>query len=475
MLIDASIHGPEAARALRRWRTGVVVGLVGSLLASFAVWSLWYGDAGLEFDSVRLVFLVASGVALLSSALVYLGVRDYVAAMHGSFGVLPLVVLALAGVELAFSGIGLTAQLAELASFDVLSRSGLAGRVLRFVFVGVSPLATVAAVMMFARVGSTVAARISPVLVGALVMVVVARLGLHVLQELELFGAGGMWTRDGLHLLVTLLFLALLSQHARSLSAHRPRGLDGLSFGSQRDEASSAEHSSEWEAPGRALARYRSAILAQMVLSLLSALLVLATRETPEQVGKIVSGTAILGLAVSVFLVVSVARFAASLPSAADPADSTAASLHATAPAKLAASLFALNALVGLVTTVLVVRAFSSGRLGLLFDLQDQLPVLEAVGTLFGLGGLLALLYSFDALGHELGERALPVRTRGLKVALVILVICALAAKLGLGVLGPLVAVFGLVFAIGALFTVFSYLRVVGDVSALLLARAGVL
>jgi len=453
----------------------VVVGLVGSLLSSFAVWSLWYGDAGLELDSVRLVFLVASGVALLSSALVYLGVRDYVAAMHGSFGALPLVVLAVAGIELAFSGIGLTAQLAELASFDVLPRSGLAGHVLRFVFLGVSPLATVAAVLMFARVGSTIAARISPAMVGALVVVVVARLGLRVLQELELSDAGGMWTRDGLHLLVTLLFLALLSQHARALSAHRPRGLDGISFGSQHDEASrsagsaadeasSAVAASEWEAPGRALARYRTAILAQMVLTLLSALLVLATRETPEQVGKIVSGTAILGLAVSVFLVVSVARFAASLPS-----------LHATAPAKLAASLFALNALVGLVTTVLVVRAFSSGRVGLLFDLQDQLPVLEAVGTLFGLGGLLALLYSFDALGHELGERALPVRTRGLKVVLVILVICALAAKLGLGVLGPIVAVFGLVFAIGALFTVFSYLRVVGDVSALLLARAGVL
>lgn len=464
MLIDASIHGPEAARALRRWRTGVIVGLVGSALSSFVVWSLWYGDAGLEIDAVRLVFLAASGVGLLSSALVYLGVRDYVAAMHGSFGALPGVVLAVAGVELAFSGIGLTAQLAELASFDVLSWSGLPGRLLRFVFVGVSPLATVAAVLMFARVGSTIAARVSPAMVGALVVVVVAELGLRALQELELSDAGGMWTGDGLHLLVELLFLASLSQHARALSTHRPRVPGGISFGSERDEASSEERASEWEAPGRALARYRTAILAQMVLSLLSALLVLATHETPEQVGKIVSGSAILGLAVSVFLVVSVARFAASLPS-----------LHATAPAKLAASLFALNAMVGLVTTVLVVRAFSSGRLGLLFDLQDQLPVLEAVGTLFGLGGLLALLYSFDALGHELGERALPVRTRGLKIALVILVVCALAAKLGLGVLGPLVAVFGLVFAIGALFTVFSYLRVVGDVSALLLARAGVL
>ncbi|MCU0673586.1 MAG: hypothetical protein MUE69_12405 [Myxococcota bacterium] len=104
MLIDASIHGPEAARALRRWRTGVVVGLVGSLLSSFAVWSLWYGDAGLEIDSVRLVLLAASGVGLVSSVLVYFGVRDYVAAMHGSFGALPRVVL---GIELAFSGIGL--------------------------------------------------------------------------------------------------------------------------------------------------------------------------------------------------------------------------------------------------------------------------------------------------------------------------------------------------------------------------------
>jgi hypothetical protein len=474
MLIDASIHGPEAARALRRWRTGVVVGLVGSLLSMLAVWSLWYGDTGLEIDSMRLVFLAASGVGLLSSALVYFGVRDYVAAMHGSFGALPGVVLAVAGIELAFSGIGLTAQLAELASLDVLSWSGLPSRLLRFVFLAVSPLATVAAVLMFARVGSTIGARISPVMVGALVVVVVARLGLRALQELELFDAGGMWTRDGLHLLVALLFLASLSQHARALSTHRPRIPGGLSFGSQPDEVSSAADpadrrastadANEWEAPGRALAHYRTVILAQMVLSLLSALLVLATRETPEQVGKIVSGTTILGLVVSLFLVVAVARYAASLPS-----------LHATAPAKLAASLFALNALVGLVTTVLVVRAFSSGRVGLLFDLQDQLPALEAVGMLFGLGGLLALLYSFDALGHELGERALPIRTRGLKVALVILVACALAAKLGLGVLGPLVAVFGLVFAIGALFTVFSYLRVVGDVSALLLARAGVL
>jgi hypothetical protein len=442
----------------------VVVGLIGSLLSSFVVWSLWYGDAGLEIDSVRLVLLAASGVGLVSSVLVYFGVRDYVAAMHGSFGALPRVVLVVAGIELAFSGIGLTAQLAELASFDVLSWSGLLGSLLRFVFVGVSPLATVAAVLMFARVGSTIGARLSPLRVGALVVVVVAQLGLRVLADLELFEAGRPWTHDGIGLLVELLFLSSLSQHARALSAHRPHGLGGISFGSQRDEVSSALGASEWEAPGRALARYRSAILTQMALALLSALLVLATRGTPEHVGKIVSGSALLGVAVSVFLVVSVARYAASLPS-----------LHATAPAKLAASLFAVNALVGLVTSVLVVHAFSSGRLGLLFDLQEQLPVLEAIGTCFGLGGLLALLYSFDALGHELGERALPVRTRGLKVALVILVICALAAKLGLSVLGPLVAVFGLIFGVGALFTVFSYLRVVGDVSALLLARAGVL
>jgi hypothetical protein len=459
MLIDASIHGPEAARGIRRWRTGVVIGVAASLVT----WIVWFGSTEL-LDHAALVFLVASGLGLLGSALVFLGIRDYVAALRGSLGALPRLVFVAFAIDLVTSGLWLAVQGVDFATrSDLLHPEGFVSRVVTFVFVVVSPLATIASVVLFGRVASMIGARISPALAGGVVVAAVARLGLRTLRDLdvELWEGIGL-VQSVLSLAGELLFWTLLTQHAQALAAHRPLTPGTIAFGSPRDE--DGEQASEWEAPGRALARYRTAILAQMLLSLLSALLVLATRETPEQVGKIVSGTAILGLAVSVFLVVSVARYAASLPS-----------LHATAPAKLAASLFALNALVGLVTTVLVVRAFSSDRLGLLFDLQDQLPVLEAVGTLFGLGGLLALLYSFDALGHELSERALPVRTRGLKVALVILVICALAAKLGVGVLGPLVAVFALIFAIGALFTVFSYLRVVGDVSALLLARAGVL
>jgi len=462
MLIDATIHGPEAARGIRRWRAGVSVGIAASLVT----WLVWFGPIDV-LDHADVVFLLASGLGLWGAVLVFLGLRDYVAALRGSLGALPRIVFVAFAVELATSGFWLAVQGVDFASRSTLLHpEGFVSRLVTFVFVVLSPLATIASVVLFGRVASMIGARVSLPVAGAIVVLAVARLGLRTLRELDVEVWAGMGlVQAGLHLAAELLFWTLLTQHAQALAAHRPLvpfGSGGIAFGGTREDDEG--HAREWEAPGRALARYRTAILAQMLLSLLSALLVLATRETPEQVGKIVSGTAILGLVVSLLLVVSVARYAASLPS-----------LHATAPAKLAASLFALNAFVGLVTTVLVVRAFSSGRLGLLFDLQDQLPVLEAVGTLFGLGGLLALLYSFDELGHELGERALPVRTRGLKLALVFLVICALAAKLGFGLLGPLVAVFGLIFAIGALFTVFSYLRVVGDVSALLLARAGVL
>lgn len=464
MLIDASIHGPEAARALRRWRLGIGIGLLASLLSSLVVWSLWHSDTFEMGDSVGSLFLLASGVSLVSAGIVFFGVRDYVGAIQGSFGALPQFLLVAAGIEVAVSGFWFASQtIQHVSSIELLSSDGVAGSFLRFVSV-VAPLATVAAVMAFGRVTSTLGARLSPMLAGAIVSIVVGRLGLRVLHELELGNLGGRWTHTGLHWVGELLFLALLTAHARTLAAHRPLVPGGVTFGSSNRTSDEALGAPEWEAPGRALARYRNAIVAQMLLSLLSALIVLATRETPEAIGKVISGAAILGLLVSLFLVVSIARYATSLPS-----------LHASGPAKLGVALFVLNAIVGLVTTVLVVRAFSSGRLGLLFDLQDMLPVLEAVGTLCGLGGLLALLYSFDALGHELGERALPVRTRGLKISLVLVVIFALLAKLGAGFFGPLVAVFALAFALGALFTVFSYLRVVGDVSALLLARAGVL
>lgn len=463
MLIDASIHGPEAARALRRWRLGVGIGLLGSLLSSLVVWSLWYSDSFEMGDSAGSLFLLASSVSLVSAGIMFFGVRDYVGAIQGSFGVLPRLVLAAAGFELAVSGFWFVGQ--AFPSMGLLAPGELVTGV-GIVSVVVAPLATVAAVMAFGRVTSTLGARLSAPIAGAIVLIVVARLGLRVLHELDLGPSlGGRWTHTGLLWIGELLFLALLTQHAGTLAAHRPLVPGGAAFGRPSDSSDSfAVGAAEWEAPGRALARYRNAILAQIVLSLLSALAVLAIRETPEAMGKVISSAAILGLLVSLFLVVSIARYATSLPS-----------LHASGPAKLGVALFVLNAIVGLVTTVLVVRAFSSGRLGLLFDLQDLLPVLEAVGTLCGLGGLLALLYSFDALGRELGERALPVRTQGLKISLVLLVVFALLAKLGAGLLGPLVAVFALCFALGALFTVFSYLRVVGDVSALLLARAGVL
>jgi hypothetical protein len=125
-----------------------------------------------------------------------------------------------------------------------------------------------------------------------------------------------------------------------------------------------------------------------------------------------------------------------------------------------------------LVSTALTVRVYAASAPTVSDEVRTWLPIVDSLGRGLTLFGLAALLFSFDAVGRALDEHALAARTRGLKIALVVLAGCVVASQMAWA-LGPLAAVFALGFVVGALATLVVYLRLVGDVAALLLARSG--
>ncbi len=112
--------------------------------------------------------------------------------------------------------------------------------------------------------------------------------------------------------------------------------------------------------------------------------------------------------------------------------------------------------MLGLVTVGLVLRALESGRLRYLFDLQDQLPVLQGFGALVGCVAALALLTALARVGAERD-------VAGLKVAIPVLGGLALLFHLldprDLG--GPMLLAFAVALLVGAVIVVARFLGVV--------------
>jgi hypothetical protein len=110
---------------------------------------------------------------------------------------------------------------------------------------------------------------------------------------------------------------------------------------------------------------------------------------------------------------------------------------------------------------ILIVRAISSGRLGHLFDLQDQLPVITGLGMAVGAFGTLALLGSLEraaaSFGRSLEEQAMP-----LKIGIPIVAVGAGALKIGADALGPAALGLGIVLLVGAVVVLGAYLRLLG-------------
>ncbi|MCA9614238.1 MAG: hypothetical protein KC586_15895 [Myxococcales bacterium] len=434
-----------AARGLRRWAAGVLFGVASSIASWLVVF-----DVVLDFTSA--ILLVSSGLGVAGVALAFSGARGYVGALPDAFGAWPRVLVGALGMELALHAVWLVVQvLQEAAHADLHALTDVLVTVSP-VFVLASFAALLATVVVAGRVATVVGATLPAGLVWALLATQGTRFVFRALRELDVQMPGGPWAGAALFVAGEIVLYMLLSQHATDLAglASRVPGPSTL-----RDESKAA-----WAEPGRALATYRNAVLAQLVVAVVAAILAMAARSYGTSSG-LLSVSALVSFVVSLVVVVSVVRYAWTLPDAA-----------AANAAKIGAVLMGVHATAGLVSTALTLRALSDGGLSALFEVQAWLPIAEGAARVFGLFGLVALLHSFDAVGQALGERALRVRTRGLKIVFPVLAGCAVAAQMA-SMLGPLVAVFALGFAVGALATLGFYLRLVGDVAELMLARSG--
>lgn len=445
MLIDEGVRGLEAARGARRWAAGVLF----AMAAAVVLWAPFVTvDRVLEHWST--IVLVSSGLTVTGVALSFFGAWRYVRALPAAFGVWPRILLVALGTELALDGAWSALQVYEqTASLDLHDLRGTFAS-LSPLFVLSSFLATVASVVVVARVALVIGEDLSSRLVWSFVASQAVRfvwLGL---------GRLGIYLPDSVS---TLLFFVgqgslyvLLSRHARALAE---RGTASSEVRSLRDDVIAA-----WEEPSRALVSHRNALLVQLAVTLGTVLVAMGAQDSTT-LGSLLSVAALLGLGVSLLVAVTAWRYAWALPDA-----------RAARAAKVGAALLALRVIPALVSTALTLRAYSASGPAEIFETRAWLPVVDGFGRALTLVGLAALLFSFDAVGHALDDRAMPARTRGLKLALVVLAGCVVASQMT-SFLGSLAAVFTLAFVVGVLATLVVYLRLVGDVAELLRARAG--
>lgn len=436
VLIDERVRGLEAARGARRWAVGVLF----MLAAAVVLWGPFIG-LGHVLEYWSTLVLVSSGLTVTGLALSFSGAWLYVRALPAAFGVWPRILLVALGSELALYGSWSALQIYQETQHAEVPLLGTLVS-LSPLFVMSSFLAVVASVVVLARVATVIGEDLS----SRLLWVLVASQGIR----FAFLGLGrlGVYLPDAAP---TVLFLVgqvslyvLLSKHARALAE---QGRSTSEARSLRDDVIAA-----WQEPGRALVSYRKALLAQIAVSLGVVVVAMGARDS-TWLGGLLSITAVLGLGLSLFVAVTVWRYAWSLPDA-----------RAAGAAKVGAVVLGLRVIPALVSTALALRVYSTR------GPTAWLPFIDSFGRVLTCFGLAALLFSFDAVGRALGERTLPARTRVLKLALAVLAGCVVASEMA-SALGPLAAVFALAFVVGALATLVLYLRLVGDVAEILLTR----
>lgn len=214
------------------------------------------------------------------------------------------------------------------------------------------------------------------------VLVATARLGV-----LPIGGPVGYAIDIGTIALVTGSGLALLHSHRGHLRAG--------AIASTVPEASAAAVEG-LAAAGRGLARYHGAIISQIGFLIPANLLIMGVSRSgdADAVRGLMTIVMLIGLIIQLVAVSGLVTFARRIP------------IHhaARGAADVAAGLQAINVVLNVVAMVMVIRAFSSGRLSLLFDLQDQLPIIEGLAALGGCIAALSVLTAIErtgALGME--------------------------------------------------------------------------
>jgi len=439
LLDDRTIDHPRAASALSLWVVGVALWVVVSLGRQAASWYAFSGD----HDSFELVSQLFTGLQLggiVAGGLIALGAWRYVSAasprplLRAAAAVFALDVL----VDVFHLVVSLTGDGMDYEGRDAIYET--VGHVWR-----VLAVLRVAGLLLFftqmARSSETLGSPIGPARVWSAI-------GVAGLWGLVIAGSSlDLLPHGGLGMAISATMTALVGGTTLAVFLPHRRHLRG---GAAPSESADSESSTApgLEAAGRALRMYHGAIVAQIAWLVVGNGLTLLVAKTGDLEGAkgMMGLVPVVALIVQCFAIAGLVRFASGLPA-----------VHAaTGPAGLAAAGQVLNGLLALVTTGLVFRALDSGRLRHLFDLQDQLPVLQGISALVGCVAALALLTALERVGAERD-------VAGLKVAIPVLGGLALLFHLldprDLG--GPMLLAFAVALLVGALVVVAKFLGVI--------------
>ncbi len=437
LLDDREIQHEGASRALGLWMAGVGLWALLGLTRRAVSW-LAFSSSFDAYDTITVVFTVLQVGGVVAAVLIARGAWRYVQAtaprplLQSAAGVLALDAL----ISVVYLVLSLVADGSSAAEREmVFTVLGHVWRVVSFLRVG-------ALVLFFthmARLSESLGSPIAPARVWAAIGVTGLWGALIAASSLDLVphGGAGMVISAAMTLAVAGATLAVFRPHRAHL-----RG------GASASSASKPEMAPGLEAAGRGLGTYHGAIVAQIVWLVLGNGLTFAVAKSGDRSGteSMMAVVPIVALIIQGFAIAGLVRFARHLPD-----------LHAAkGSAGFAVGAQLLNAVLGLVTVGLVLRALESGRLRYLFDLQDQLPVLQGFGALVGCVAALALLTALARVGAERD-------VAGLKVAIPVLGGLALLFHLldprDLG--GPMLLAFAVALLVGAVIVVARFLGVV--------------
>ncbi len=387
LLEDRAIDHGRAARGVSLWMGGLVGWLAFTIGNALVRWYLSDGGSYGSHDTTRIMSTALRVLSIGSAFAVAAGAWRWVRATNRGSALLLGAAAVLAAeplVDATYFGLHLTSE-----PGDYLERESLY-EVLAHLWTFCALLSVVSFVLLFlrmARLSESQGWTLSPTRVWAAVggaslwglLVATARL-----QVIPFDGLVGYVIDIGLIALVTGTGLALLHTHRSHLRS-----------GASASTAPSVSVGG-LAAAGRGLGRYHGAIISQIGFLIPANLLILGVSRSgdADAVRGLMTVVLVIGLIIQLVAVSGLVTFARRIPTH-----------HAArGAADVAAGMQVINVLLGLVTVIMVVRAFSSGRLSLLFDLKDQLPIIEGFAALGGCVTALAVLTAIEhtgALGLE--------------------------------------------------------------------------
>lgn len=448
VLIDR-IDGPRAAKAARLLG-GILVGSCALTIVRTLVMQLMFmGDY--DFEGLGALFTLLGVVGFGISVGLAIGARGYARGLGGVGGAGSQALLISAYVIVGIHTCFMSQYVLDLAGLDdMVPRT----------FWTVLSVVTMGAHFVFAITLSLTAARMSAAyatpLPDGLVWGVLSAAGLGVALSFVNWLDLELLSGETFHYVTVLLRVCEYGLLAFLLFSHA-KGLAGV--GTAEESAwEGPVVGGEWGASGAGLTRYANALVALVVISVVGGLLtVVASRgRSMDGIRGVMLIVPTLALVAQVAMFTGVLKYARKLPALS----------NARGTARMGAIFFSLSLLLSLIGVFLTARAFSSGRLGHLFDLMDTLPALEGFSSLVGITGLLCLIVSFDQVARELGQAEMAARRGLLKPGLVVLATLMGALKLGARDLGVAVLPIGIAVLFLGVLCLTSYIRYVRDLAA---------